>query len=189
MAVLALVAALATAAAVQAASSTGSALKPPPRLGAYVRAEDAKINRTGPGKKNAARIVAWSRRTAAALAAAYGGAAAGAQDYSDDSFENLFLLLAVRAPTPRPVVPYVDAAYLGLVRPPDEVRSFGAVSCVLHNDATATGHTPAPDSVHTVLCQRSGPHLTVQLRSVSGDLGNHPDQVARLVGEAFASLS
>ena len=46
--------------------------------------------------------------------------------------------------------------------------------------------TSAPDSAHTVMCQRSGPHLTVQFRNVVGDhLGVHPEVVAQMVDQTY----
>jgi hypothetical protein len=155
-----------------------------------VRFADVPINKSGKGLELTKRHALWDRKTAAAIAAAYGGAAATVQDYSDTKLLNLFMLTAVQAPSPRLYVPYVDAAYLGLALPPDELRTYGQTQCEVRNDPTVKGRKPAADSAHTVVCQRVGPHLTVQIRGVSGDvLGTRPSTVAALVDQAFVAMS
>src|SRR4051812_38381936 len=143
--------------------SDASTFAPPKKLGAYVRFGDVKINRTGLGLKQARRHAAWNQKTAAAASAAYAGAQAIAEDYSNDGLTDFALLVAVKAPTPKLYVPYVDAAYLALAKPPQEVRAYGDVQCQVQNDPTASGRKPAPESVHVIMCQRSGAHLTVQI--------------------------
>jgi hypothetical protein len=184
-------AALAAAAVAASIASTSgaSSFAPPKKLGALARFGDLKINQSSRGQALAKRHNAWNQKTAAAASAAYGGAAAIAQDYANDGLTDFALLVAVKGPTPKLYVPYNDAKYLGLARAPQEVRVYGDVQCIVHNDPTVTGRKPAPDSVHVGLCQRSGPHLTVQVQGVGGQLGNHPETVAQLIDQEFAALS
>jgi hypothetical protein len=183
-------AAAALAAGVVASASDASTFAPPKKLGAYSRFGDLKLNKTGPGLKTAQRHAAWNRKTAAAASAAYAGAQAIAEDYSNDGLTDFALLVAVKAPTPRLFVPYTDPAALGVAKAPQEVRTYGSVQCQVQNDPTVAGRKPAAESVHTIMCQRSGPHLTVQIRGVTGDhLGNHPETVAQLIDQVYTSLS
>jgi hypothetical protein len=171
-------------------AATSASFTPPKKLGAYIRFGDVKLSKTGLGLKQAKRHAAWDRKTAAAASAAYSGAAAVSEDYSNEGFTDFALLVAVRAPSPKLYVPYSDPAVLGVVKPFSEVRTYGDVQCQVQNDPTVAGKKPTPESVHVVLCQRSGPHLTVQIRNVSGDhLGFRPDTVAQMVDQAFSALS
>jgi hypothetical protein len=172
-----------------AGSASRVALSPPSHLGAYVRFQDAPRNKRGPGLKLAKRQQTWDRRTAALLSRAYGGATATAQRYTNQGLDNSFQLLAVGAPSPRLFAPYEDAAFLGLARPPSEVLTLGTVDCLVQNEPTARGGTPPPTSVHIVTCQRLDKHLTVQVTRVSGDLGNDPAAVSKLVDQAWSELS
>jgi hypothetical protein len=172
-----------------AGSAGGAALSPPSRLGDYVRFQDARSNKSGSGLKLAKRQQVWDRRTAAVLSRAYGGAAAAAQRYTNQGLDNFFLLLAVRASSPRLFAPYEDAEYLGLARPSSEVLTRGAVDCLVQNEPTARGGSPPPTSVHVVTCQRSDKHLTVQITRVSGDLGNATAAVSNLVEQAWRELT
>jgi hypothetical protein len=181
--------AAALAAGAVAASSDASTFTPPKKLGAYVRFGDVKVSKTGIGLKQAKRHAAWDQKTASMVSAAYGGAQAISEDYSNEGLTDFALLVAVKAPSPKLWVPYSDPVTLGLVKPFQEVRTFGDVQCKVQNDPTVAGKKPAADSVHVVGCQRNGPHLTVQIQNVSGDhLGNHPETVAQMVDQAFNSL-
>jgi hypothetical protein len=171
-------------------AATSSPFAAPKKLGAYVRIADAKLSKSGPGLKQAQRQAKWDRKTAATASAAYGGAAAVTEYYSNDGFTDFALLVAVKGPSPKLFVPYSDPVVLGVVKPFSEVRTYGDVQCQVQNDATVPPKKPAPDSVHVVACQRSGPHLTVQMRNVSGDhLGNHPEVVAQMIDQAYEALS
>jgi hypothetical protein len=171
-------------------AATSATFTPPKSLGVYIRFGDIKLSKTGTGLKQAKRHAAWDRKTAAAASAAYGGAAAVSEDYSNEGYTDFALLVAVKAPSPKLFVPYSDPVVLGLVKPFSEVRVYGDVQCQVQNDPTVAGKKPAANSVHVILCQRSGPKLSVQLRSVSGDhLGSRPDVAAQMVDQAFTALS
>ncbi|MEU9127020.1 hypothetical protein AB0D08_02695 [Kitasatospora sp. NPDC048540] len=135
------------------------------------------------------RVTDEDTRTAEQLSEAYGGAAGLARRYADRQLEQTFLLVAVRANTPGPWVAYQDAARLGLVRAPEEVRRIGEVSCLIANQPTNAGGTPADDTVNVVLCQRAARGLTVQIRYPGGDLRNRPEQTAELIDTVWSQLS
>lgn len=190
IAVVALAGVLAGFAVATAGSGTRPApLKLPASIGGFVRIEDVPLNRTGAGLRITKRYAGWDRRTAASLSRAYGGVPAAAQLYSDKGLENMFLLLAVRAPSPRLFTPYQDPGYLGLARPQNEVRTIGDVDCLVFNDPTPRGKTPPADSVHVVECRRSGRQLTVSIVHVTGDLASAPATAAQLVDAGWNALT
>ncbi|WBO68674.1 hypothetical protein [Streptomyces camelliae] len=119
----------------------------------------------------------------------YGGAVAMVRSYADRPQENFLDLRAVRSDSPKPYVPYEDPVDTGAAVPYDQLLTYGNVSCVVINTFTAAGRKPAPDSVNTSYCQRSGGGLTVQIRIHGGPLIHHPDQVAALVDKAWSDLS
>lgn len=168
-----------------------AALSAPEKLGRFAHQDAAAkaLSTDGSADKNAKRFAAADRRSTGLLSTAYGGAPAVVQSFADPKFENLFQLTAVRARSPRPFVAYQDPAQLGLVVAPNQMTSLGKVDCVIYNDPTNSGGTPASDSVHVNSCQRTGDGLTVQIRQVSGDVGHDPHQVAGLVDQAWAALS
>lgn len=167
-----------------------AALSAPARLGGYSRLADVPLSRQGLGKATADRVHSWNQRSAQRLSRTYGGAAAVVETYADDRLGTQFSLVAARASTPfPPFVPYQDPAVLGLSRPPEDLVSIGDVACVVRNDATVAGQTPAADATHVVSCVRTGPTLTVQAQNLTGDLGQQPTQVAHLLDEAWSALS
>ncbi len=123
------------------------------------------------------------------LSEAYGGAAAVVRQYADQQFQTTATLIAVRSRSPEPYVPYVDPKRLGLVKPQDELKTIGDVSCVLYNQPTPAGSEPTADSVRVSYCQRTGDGLTVQIRTVGGGEANQPDKVAAMVEAAWSELS
>ena len=66
---------------------------------------------------------------------------------------------------------------------------FGEVACAVRNTPTPAGRQPREDSVNVVLCLRTSSSLTVQITSVTGDLGNDPRKVADLVNEVWSKVS
>ncbi|MFL6113692.1 MAG: hypothetical protein ACJ786_20385 [Catenulispora sp.] len=124
------------------------------------------------------------------LSDAYGGAASTVRQYVDAGLENFVALEAVRATSPKPFVPYVDAASIGLAKPQQEVVTIGQTSCVVANDPAPTGQQESPDQVHVVICERTSPHLTVRLRFTGGgDRSHSPQDAAALTERAWAALS
>ncbi len=124
------------------------------------------------------------------LSAAYGGAPAVVQEYSDTGLDNFAVLQVVRANSPGVYVPYENPAELQVVRPNDELITVGAVSCVIANQPTPVGQTPSPTSLNVTSCQRTGSGLTVTVRpGGGGDLQHDPNQVAALVNSAWTELS
>lgn len=112
------------------------------------------------------------------------------QQYSDAGLENLVELEAVRAQSPTPFQPYEDAAALGMAKPPQEIETFGHVSCLVANAPAPAGQQEQPNSSSAVTCERTSAHLTVRLRfGGSGDLMHSPQQAAALVDTAWNSMS
>jgi hypothetical protein len=127
--------------------------------------------------------------TAREFAAAHDGAAASIRSYADDSVSSFLGVWAVRAATPRPVVMHQDLRTIGQAQPTDAVRAYGDTYCeVMPRQVTAYGHTPPPNNLRTVFCQRSDRGLTVVLRP-GGDLADDPSRVAGLTDEVWARLS
>jgi hypothetical protein len=162
----------------------------PDRVGDYGRFADAQVNQSDKGKQNVQRVQDWNRRSAERLSAAHHGAKAAVESYTDDRVEQQFTLLVVDAQVPfPPFVPYQDAAYLGLKRPPDELRELGDVACVVRNDPSPAsgGGDDDPKATHVISCVRTG-SSTVEIRNVSGDLAGDPQKVADLVNEVWSKL-
>ena len=169
---------------------SGSTLTAPASLGGLSRAQDAiaKFDKVK-GQALITRIDKTDRETGTRVSAAYGGAGAIAQQYQDDRLERSFQLLAVRAPSPELVAPYEDAQALGLAQPSTELVRVGAVQCLVHHDPAAAGSTPDPERSSVRTCQRSGPDLTVSVRSLSSDGNRDPREMAGIVEEAWRALS
>ncbi|WP_439379769.1 hypothetical protein [Amycolatopsis lexingtonensis] len=169
---------------------SGHALTAPSSLGGLGRTQDtlAKFD-VEKSKVQVARVDKADRETAARTSAAYGGAGAVVQQYQDDRLERSFQLIAVRAGSPELVAPYENAEELGLAAPSTELVRVGAVQCLVHNDAAPAGSTPDPDRSFVTNCQRSGPDLTVALRSISAEGNRDPRELAGIVEEAWKELS
>lgn len=124
------------------------------------------------------------------LSAAYGGAAAVVQQYTDTGLENFVELEAVRAQSPTPFQPYEDAHALGMDKPVQEIDTFGQVTCLVVNVTVPLGQQEQPNSANVVTCERTSAHLTVRLRfGGGGGLAHTPQQAAALVDTAWNSLS
>ncbi|MFJ9855489.1 hypothetical protein [Streptomyces sp. NPDC101150] len=120
---------------------------------------------------------------------AYGAAPAAVATYANAGLSEIFVLTVVRAVSPHPFTPYQNAAQLGLAKPAREVVPVGEVACLVHNRPTAVGKRPGPETVTVESCQRTGEGLTVQIRSVTGDIHSSPERIAALVGKAWSGLS
>lgn len=167
-----------------------AALQAPATLGGFSTFESVATGMDNErAVEQASRTTAWNARTAEAVSKAYGGAAAVAATYASPDLDVMVPLIAVRASAPQPWVRYTDAGVLGLALPPDEVRTFGEVACVIRNQPTREGSEPAEDSAITTLCQRTADDLTVQVLFPGSDLGSRPAAVAILVDEAWTALA
>lgn len=170
--------------------SSDKEIAAPAKVGDYVKFADAKLNQQTQGKSNVERTTSWNAKSAERLSASFDGAAAVVETYSDDRFENAFVLSAVRATSPFPIyVPYTDPKYLKIAKPQNEEQRFGEVSCSVFNQITAEGQQPKPDSVITVICRRTAPGLTVEIANITGDLQQQPKAVAGLVDAAWQELA
>ncbi|HKE13240.1 MAG TPA: hypothetical protein VKB80_00120 [Kofleriaceae bacterium] len=173
------------------ARPVGGPLTLPAALGgAYSRVADiALYKKSAQGVKTAERIQTWNAQSAARFSQSHGDAPAAAETYSDAAVRTHFTVFAARdgraAP---PFVPYEDAAYLGVVKPSQELLVFGKVYCVISNRTTPAGQEPAEESVAVQSCIRSSDSLTVQAAHIMGDLASHPRDVAGLVEQLWRSL-
>ena len=169
---------------------SGSALTAPKALGGLSRAQDAiaKVDAVR-GKATIDRIDKTDRETASRVSAAYDGAGAVVQQYQDEGLLRSFQLVAVRAPSPELFAPYEDVQALGVAAPGTDLVRVGAVQCLVHNDPAAPGSTPDPDRSFVLNCQRTGPGMTVTVRSM-GTEGNHdPQELAGIVEQAWRELA
>jgi hypothetical protein len=169
------------------AATRDKALTAPAKVGPYIRDAAVKKYTSGPGLKLVQRYAAWSQKTAAAISAAYGGAPALMERYADESLETSVALYAVRAPSPKLWAPYADAAWMGIVSPETDTRTFGDVTCLMQNAPTPRGHKPAKDASIAVRCQRSDAHLTVMIEA-RGPIEYSASRVSALVDDAWSSL-
>ena len=163
-----------------------TSLKAPVSIGAYTQLQ--KNSKLTPASLK--MINDSDPQSAKNLSAAYGGAAAVVQRYSDADLANFVTLEAVRAQSPTPYVPYESAQDLGLAKPDQEIETFGAVHCLVANTPTQAGQLPQEASANTVTCERTSAHLTVRLRfGGGGDLMHTPQQAADLANWAWGLLS
>ncbi|MDH6126489.1 hypothetical protein [Kitasatospora sp. GP82] len=171
--------------------SGGPGISAPGTLGGFMRQEKAMKDLGAKGSdERAAQVTTAEEHSTRSLSEAYGGAPAVVQGFADAGVEQMFTLAAVRAASPRPYVPFEDAALLGLAVPTDQLLTIGNVDCVLYNQPTPAGQQPKPETVVVNYCQRAGAGLTVQIRQVGGDdLRQHPDRVAALVDQAWSAVS
>jgi hypothetical protein len=162
----------------------------PAALGAYSRVADIELyKKSDQGKATAERIQTWNAQSAARFSQSHAAAPAAAETYSDGKVRTHFTVFAARDGRPSPpFVPYEDAAYLGVVKPSQELLTFGKVYCVITNRITPAGQEPGEESVAVQSCIRSSDSLTVQAAHIIGDLASHPRDVAGLVDQLWQSL-
>jgi hypothetical protein len=123
------------------------------------------------------------------LSEAYGGAATTVRQYVDSGLENFVTLEAVRAASPKPYIPYVDPAALGIAKPQQEIVTIGQTSCFVTNQVIPAGQQESPDQIRVGFCERTSPHLTVRLRFNGGDRWHSPQDAAALTERAWSALS
>jgi hypothetical protein len=63
------------------------------------------------------------------------------------------------------------------------------VQCLVHHDQEPAGSTPDPDRPFVTNCQRTGPGLTVTLRSLSSEGNRDPRELAGIVEQAWRELA
>jgi len=158
---------------------SSSPISAPEQVGDYYRFADVPMLQDEDRRPVDYRVEA-DRRSSERLSAANGDAGAFVQQYSDDDLENGFSLDVVRAPSPALYVPYSDPKYLGVDKPPEEVREFGDVACAMRNLTSG-------ESMVT-RCLRTDAGLSVTISVVTGDLAEQPEKVAALVDEAWSQL-
>lgn len=162
--------------------STGT-VSAPARIGDYYRFPDVPRLRSGDNEtKTVDRQKRWDEESSARLSASHDGAGAVVQQYATEDLESMLALEVVRAPSPFPqYVPYSDPEELGLDEPLEETLEFGDVSCAVRNNPST--------SPNVINCLRTSANLTVTITHVGGDLGQRPEDVAKLVDQAWSQLS
>jgi hypothetical protein len=159
---------------------SSSPVSAPARIGEYYRFPDVPKLASGENpRKTVDRQNRYDRESTTRLSAAHDGAGAVVQRYSNADLDAMFTLQVVRAPSPKPFVPFTDPEDLGLDKPMEEVLEFGSVSCAVHN---GTGQPPI-----AVICLRTTDDLTVSITHVNGDIA--PADVASLVDDAWSEVS
>ncbi len=159
---------------------SSSPVSSPARLGDYYRFAEVPRMASGDGQRKAGdRQVRWDRESTARLSAAYDGAGAVVQRYADEDLDSMFSLHVVRAPSPKPYVPFIDAEEVGLDKPTEELLEYGDVTCAVHN---SPGQPPM-----VLSCLRTSDDLTVSITHANGGLT--PEDVAKLVDEAWSEVS
>jgi hypothetical protein len=83
---------------------------------------------------------------------------------------------------------HVDLMSQQVMVQPEELRRYGAVTCLLHHDALGKGAAPSASSTRTIACQRTSAGLSVTANELSPSLEADPQRVARLVQQAFEEL-
>jgi hypothetical protein len=171
-------------------SGSSDSISAPDKVGEYSRFADLEINKKDAAKKNIDRINRWNKQSADRLSGAYNGSGAAIELYADAKIDNQFSVQIVRARAPfPPFVPFTDPADLGLAKPDQELVEFGEVACAVRNSPTPAGQQPEEDSANVMLCMRTSSSLTVQITSVTGDLGRDPRKVADLVNDVWSKVS
>jgi hypothetical protein len=160
----------------------------PPKIGELVSIDRLKLPDTV-RPDAVARTKDANERSSQRLSEAHGGAGAVVQVYTDQDLGLQVTLMIYRAPSAHPLyVPFQDPQYIGMAKPSQTAEEFGEVSCVVRNDPTPAGQTPAPHSAHVDTCARTGALLTVEIHPV-GDLADDPPRVAALVNSAWNAVA
>lgn len=169
--------------------ASGLPLQAPATLGGVDKADvqPVKVKDDLAHRQFAQRNATSDRENTNRVAAAY-GAPALVQTYTAVDFAHSFQITAVRTHAPGLAIPY-EQKDNGLAGPTNELRQVGDVSCVLHNDL-APFEEPTPDKTSVLLCQRTDPGLTVQLKPLGDDTREHSDPAvcAAMIDEAWAKL-
>jgi len=170
----------------KAFGATGDALNAPGAIGGFSSmARNSKVDAA-----TVKRIQSQDAVSTKNLSAAYGGAAAVVGEYSNADISTEFELEAVRAQSPKPFFPYVDAHAIGMDKPSQEIVTFGRVACLVANIPVGVGQQEQPQSATAITCERTSAHLTVRLRfGGGGDLMHSPQQAAALVDTAWSAIS
>ncbi|MGB3442260.1 MAG: hypothetical protein WBA97_26240 [Actinophytocola sp.] len=154
----------------------------PERIGEYYRFDKVPDpGSEGRHQKVADRYARYDRESSARLSAAHDGAGAVVAQYTTEDLDSMFSLEVVRTRSPfPPYVPYSDPEDLGVDKPIEEVLRYGDVACAVRNN-------PSQPPI-VMACLRTAGDLTVTISRVSGDMGQQPEDVAKLVDDAWSDL-
>jgi hypothetical protein len=190
VAVLAAVAGLVVGAAVTSGAwllfgngeGSSATVSAPGRVGDYYRFGDVPAMDGDRQRQAVDRQVRYDRESSGRLSAAHDGAGAVVQQYANEDLDSMFSLEVVRTRSPfPPYVPFSDPEDLGVDKPFEEVLRYGTVACSVRN---------SPGQPPIVLgCLRTSDDLTVTVSRVTGDAGQRPQDVAKLVDAAWSEVS
>jgi hypothetical protein len=165
----------------------------------YLAATEARIKNSSGSTKRTALLSSQKANqekinslTVAAYQRANPGAAVAYHAYTDGELLAQIGVIAVRATYPRLTLgPVLDPAYLGLAAPPQQIKTFGEVECVIAQmQITVAGRPIDPKNEAATMCQRTGPALTVQVyggSSIPGPAGEQ--QMVALTEAAWTAAS
>lgn len=161
---------------------SSAAVSAPERIGEYYRFGDVPRMSGDKQQKAVDRQVRYDKESSGRLSEAHEGAGAVVQQYATEDLDSMFSLEVVRTRSPfPPYVPFSDPKDLGTEKPFEEVLRYGTVACSVRNN---------PGQPPIVLgCLRTSGDLTVTVSRVTGDAGQRPEDVARLVDEAWSQVS
>ncbi|MFC4858153.1 hypothetical protein [Actinophytocola glycyrrhizae] len=164
-------------------SGSTSPVSAPERLGDHYRFGDVPRLSSGENqRKTVDRQNRYDGESSARLSESNDGAGALVQTYANNDLDSMFALQVVRAPSPfPPYVSFSDPKDLGVDKPREEVLRYGSVACAVRNDP---GQPP-----RVMVCLRTSDDLTVSITNTNGDLGEQPEEVAKLVDEAWSEVS
>jgi hypothetical protein len=169
------------------ANAGSGTLVAPAKIGTFVQLAKAAKEQGALGQGDAKQKAAENTQSEALLSQAYGGKDALVESYATNDLNHLFTLLAVRGASPLPWVPFAEPAYLNLAVAPYEAKAIGDAWCLISNDDTTKGKTPAPDSAHALTCMRTARNLTVQIYEPGPN--EHPESFVPLLDEAWKQLA
>ncbi len=131
---------------------------------------DKKAAQLGRQEANQLKV---EQLTVASYQRANPGAAVAFRGYANSDLEHFVNVIAVRAAYPGLTLgPVPDPAYLGLAVPQQQVKSFGQVDCLVTQSRTTLAGQPVdPENDVTIMCQRTGEALSVQLYGGGGFTG------------------
>jgi hypothetical protein len=164
-------------------SGSSADVSAPERIGEYYRFDKTP----DPGSEGRHQQVVdrherYDEESSARLSAAHDGAGAVVRRYSSEGLDTMFTLEVVRVPSPfPPYVPFTDPEDLGTDKPVEEILRYGSVACAVRN---SPGQPPI-----VMACLRTAGDLTVTITRATGDLGQQPEDVAKLVDEAWSAVS
>lgn len=168
-------------------STSSDSVTLPKRAGPLTLFADVRVpdDRKDQQAKNAAAQQKEADSNAKRLAGLHDGAGTAVSEYASSDLKTLVSVTAVRTKLDPLYVDEADASRLGLAVPIEVTKTYGDVTCIVHNPTTTQGGTPDSSQVFAEVCQRSSARLTVQLR---GSTNTSPSAAAKLTDDVFDAI-